>query len=221
VFVDASGVRFLLSAQRRARAADRRLIIHRPSRSVRRMLELTGARPLLAIDETIYSHPPVPAATQLTPILDAALEPAIRIARADRSTAHVVDPSTGARRLVAQRGFDTTVLDWLEIACDSESVRPALAGEQPIWIPDVARSSILAESPALHALLDAGIRALASVPVKSFQAPLIAILSVYHRLVTDWTAGQRSELEQHARSLAPECLEARRLHSHVAIARAL
>lgn len=48
VFVDASGVRFLLSAQRRARAADRRLIVRRPSRSVRRMLELTGARPLLA-----------------------------------------------------------------------------------------------------------------------------------------------------------------------------
>jgi anti-anti-sigma factor len=221
VFVDASGVRFLLSAQRRARAADRRLIIRQPSRSVRRMLELTGARPLLNVDDSGNGHPPTPGATQLAPILDAALEPAMRIARADRSTAHVVDPSTGARRLVAQRGFDTTVLDWLEIVCDSESVCPALAGEQPLWIPDLARSPILADTPALDALLDAGVRALASVPVKSLKAPLIAIVSVYHRVATDWTAGQRSELEQHARSLVPQCLEALRLHSHVAIARAL
>jgi anti-anti-sigma factor len=58
VFVDASGVRFLLSAQRRARAADRRLIVRRPSRSVRRTLELTGARPLLTIDDGATPVPP-------------------------------------------------------------------------------------------------------------------------------------------------------------------
>lgn len=50
VFLDVAGVRFLISAQRRARAADRRLNFRRPSRSVRRMLELTGMQPLLAID---------------------------------------------------------------------------------------------------------------------------------------------------------------------------
>ena len=218
VFVDASGVRFLLSAQRRARAADRRLTVRRPSRSVRRMLDLTGARPLLTIDDTGDNRAPIPAATELTPILDAALEPAMRIARADRSTAHVVDPPTGARRIVAHRGFNGAVPDWLETVGDRESVCPALAGERPIWIPDITRSAVLADTLALDALLDAGVRALASVPVKSSQAPLLAILSVQHRLVTDWTAGQKAELEQLGRSLAPRCLASLRLHSHLASA---
>ena len=213
VFVDAAGVRFLLSAQRRARAADHRLIVRRPSRSVRRMLELTGARPLLAIDDGGNARPPTGAATQLTAILDAALEPAMRIGRADRSTAHVVDP-TGAARIVAQRGFSAAVLDWLEIVSDGDSVCPALAGEQAIWIPDVARSPILADTPALDALLDAGIRALASVPVKSSDAPLIATLSVHHRLATSWTAEQQDEFEQLGISVARRCLAVLRHPSH-------
>ena len=220
VFVDAAGVRFLLSAQRRARAADRRLIVRRPSRSVRRMLELTGARPLLAIDDGGNTRSPTQPATQLTPILDAALEPAMRIARANRSTVHVADP-TGAPRIVAQRGFNAAVLDWLEIVSDGESVRGALAGEQAIWTPDVVRSPILADTPALDALLDAGIRALASIPVKSSDAPLIAILSVHHRLVTDWTAGQKDELEQLGRSVARRCLAVLRHPSHLAGAAAV
>jgi GAF domain-containing protein len=145
----------------------------------------------------------------------------MRIARVDRSIAHVVDPSTGARRIVAHRGFNRAVLDWLEIVSDSESIRPALAGEQSIWIPDVARSSILADTPALDALLDAGVRALVCVPVKSSETPLIAILSVHGRLVTNWTAGQKDELEQLGRSLAPWCLEAQRLHWHLASAAAV
>ena len=212
VFVDAAGLRFLLSAQRRARAAHRRLIVRRPSRTIRRMLELTGAGPLLAID-TGDRHPPAPAAKELIRILDAAIEPAMRIARADLSTAHLVDATTGAHRIVAQRGFNSAVLDYLEAVSDSESVRPATPGsEQSVWVPDVARSSILADTPALDALLDAGIRAVASIPVKPSDAQPIAILSVQHRLVTDWTPEQKIELEQLARSVAQQCLEALRLH---------
>ncbi len=221
VFVDASGIRFLLSAQRRARAADRRLIVRNPSRSVRRMLDLTGARPLLAIEDGGNGRASIPGATQLTPILDAALEPAMRIARAERSTAQVVDATTGAHRIVAQRGFNGAALDCLEIVSHCESVAPVLAGEQAIWVPDVARSSILAETPAVDALLDAGVRALASVPVESFAAPLIAILSVHHGRVIDWTARQKDELEQLGRSLAPKCLEALRLPPHLTSAAAV
>ena len=221
VFVDASGIRFLLSAQRRARAAGRRLIVRSPSRSVRRMLDLTGARPLLAIEDIGNGRASIPGATELTPILDAALEPAMRIARAERSTAHVVDALTGAHRIVAQRGFNGAALDCLEIVSHCEPLWPDLAGGRAIWVPDVARSSILAETPAVDALLDAGVRALASVPVKSFGAPLIAILSVHRGLVIDWTARQKDELEQLGRSLAPKCLEALRLHSHLSSAAAV
>lgn len=145
----------------------------------------------------------------------------MRIARADRSTAHVADPSTGYRRIVAQRGFNSAVLDWLEMVSDGESACAALAGGQPIWVPDVARSLVLADTPAVDALLDAGVRALACVPVKSSWTRLFAILSVHHRLVTDWTAVQKAELEQLGRSVAPQCLAALRLPAHLARAAAV
>jgi anti-sigma B factor antagonist len=51
VFLDAAGLRFLISAQRRARAAQRRLIVRRPSRGVRRMIDLAGVSPLLSIED--------------------------------------------------------------------------------------------------------------------------------------------------------------------------
>lgn len=49
--LDAAGVRFLISAQQRARTGGHRLIIRRPSRSLRRVLELTGALAVLNIED--------------------------------------------------------------------------------------------------------------------------------------------------------------------------
>src|SRR5215469_10566323 len=46
-FIDAVGLRSLLTAQRDAQAADHRVIIRRPHRAVRRLFELTGVLPLL------------------------------------------------------------------------------------------------------------------------------------------------------------------------------
>jgi GAF domain-containing protein len=112
-------------------------------------------------------------------------------------------------------------MDWLETVNDGESFCPAPGGEQPIWIPDLARSPILADTPARRALLDAGARALASVSVMSSAVALIAILSIHRRLVTDWTARQKAELEQLGRSLAPRCLEALRVPADLASADAV
>lgn len=55
VFLDAAGLRFLINAQRRARSAHRRLIVCRPSRAVRRMLELSGLLPILSVEDADVS----------------------------------------------------------------------------------------------------------------------------------------------------------------------
>lgn len=204
VFLDASGVRFLISAQRRARAARRRIIIRRPSRSVRRMLELTGVWPLLVIEDSDDCRPDDPAVAEFVRILEGGIEAGMRIAHTDRSTAQLLDPSTGELRIVAQRGFNNAFLDYLDIVTDAESVcGRALRRGRPVWVGDVARSSILAATPALDALLDVGVRALAVVPIKCDGA-LIAGLSLHHGAPAEWSAEHRIELEELCRSIAQQ-----------------
>ena len=212
VFLDAAGLRFLISAQRRARAADRRMIVRRPSRSVRRLLDLTGVRPLLTIDETDNRRPDS-TTPELTQILNAAIEHAMRIAHADRSTAQLVLSAIGAPRIVAQRGFNPISPDYLEVVNDIESLDGAMLRRgRPLWLPDLSRSSILADTPVLDMLLDAGVRAMASIPLKP-DGELIAIISVYHRMPNEWSVEHRAELEQLGRSVAEQCLEALPLRS--------
>lgn len=216
VFVDAAGVRFLISAQRRARAAQRVLIVRRPSRSVRRMLELTGVRPLLAVEGNDDRRPDASATPALTRILAAAIELARRIAQADSSVAQLLDTTTGELLSVAQHGVSSTFLDYFEIVNDGESTCAAvLRTGRSVWIPDVVGSPILADTPALDLLLDAGVRAMACVPVKC-DGGLIAVLSLHHRVPTEWIAEQKIELEQLSRSVAQQCLDALRLPSPAA-----
>ncbi|MGN6168994.1 MAG: anti-sigma factor antagonist [Solirubrobacteraceae bacterium] len=216
VFLDAAGVRFLISAQRRARAAHRRLVIRRPSRSVRRILELTGARPLLAIEEGDVWPRDDPATVELTRILDAAIEAAMRIARADRSAAQLLNTTTRELRIVAHREFNTEFMDHPELVTDTESLcGTALRRGKPVWIPDVARSTMLAHTPALDVLLDTGVRAIACIPVTCHVKP-IGGLSLYHDVPTEWTAEQKVGLEQLGRSVARQCEETGRLRLRVA-----
>jgi anti-anti-sigma factor len=218
VFLDAAGVRFLISAQRRARAVHRGMIIRRPSRSVQRMLELTGVRPLLAIEDDDDRRVDDPARPELARILNAAIELAMRIAHADRSTAQLLEPATGELRTIAHRGFSSPLLDSVELLTDTESVcGTALRRGRPVWVADAARSSMLADTPALDVLLDAGVRAVASVPVKCGEE-LVAALSLQHRRPTTWTPAQKVDLEQLGRSVAQECGETLRLRLTAATA---
>lgn len=200
VFLDASGVRFLISAQRRARAARRRIVIRRPSRSVRRMLELTGVRSLLVVDDPERPRAEIPAEAELTPILDSAIELARRIAHADKATAQLLDPTTGDLRIVAQHGFHSAFLDYIELVSEIEPLCAPLRRGQSVWVADLARSPLLADTPELGWLLDAGVRAAASIPVNR-DGELIAGLSLYHHTPAEWTAEQKLELERLGRSV--------------------
>lgn len=49
-FIDSSGLRLIVEAHQRASESDRRLVLHRPSSAVVRLLEISGLRDHLAID---------------------------------------------------------------------------------------------------------------------------------------------------------------------------
>jgi anti-anti-sigma factor len=206
-FVDLSGVRFLVNAQHRARAADRRLMFRRPHRTVRRMLELTGGQSLVNIEHS--ERIPGPAASGLAAVLDAALAPAMQIAEADMAAAQLWNPAGDTLEIVAHRGLAPAFLDFFEfVDCGPSNCVGALPQGSPIWIHDVLRAPALAESPALEVILDAGVRALAALPVRTGEGNVIGVLSVLHRRRNAWTQERRIELQQLAQMSAHRCLEA-------------
>lgn len=80
----------------------------------------------------------------------------------------------------------------------SRSAGPLRFG-RPVWVPDVARSSMLADTPALEVLLDAGVLEVASVRSNP-TGNLAAGPSLHHRVPTEWTA------DENARSRAPRAI---------------
>lgn len=181
--------------RRRVSEAGADLAVRYPRRPVTRVLDLTGALPLVCPDTA--------GAGAVAPVLDAgavsaceaAVAEAIGVSGADAGNAQLVDPATGALRIVAQQGFDRPFLDFFEIVHDEESAcGTALVAGKPVWVEEVARSPIFAGTPALDAMLEAGSRAVASVPVQAHDGSVIAMISVHRRQPAAWTGQQRRQL---------------------------
>lgn len=193
-FCDVTGVRFLLAARKRANESGAELVARYPSRAVSRVLELTGNLWLVRPDLTGGERKPAPDAAVVS-VCTAAVIEAIRVSGADTGNAQLVDPATGALWIVAQQGFNREFLDFFEIVHDEESAcGTALAAGAPIWVPDVARSPIFNGTPALDIMLDAGSRAVASVPVRADDGHVTAMISVHYCQPTAWTGGERQQL---------------------------
>lgn len=194
-FFSAAGVRFLVGARKQASAAGGELVVRHPSRAVRRVLELTGQLPLLCPAES-GDAAAVPLAADVVSVYDAAVASAIQVSAADMGNAQAVDPSSGALRIVAQRGFTSPFLDFFQTVHDQESAcGEALAAGQPVWVPDITVSPIFAGTPALAVMLAAGSRAVASVPVPASDGTILAMISPHRRQPSAWTDGQRQQLE--------------------------
>jgi anti-anti-sigma factor len=200
-FLDVSGLRFLMTASLDARAASRPLIIRRPHRSVRRFIELTGTRPLLNLD-CPYIGQALPAPSRdVVVICDTAIETAMRIGGADMANAQLLAPEARGLQIVAQYGFTRRFLDFFEVIDDNETAcGTALNSGHPTWVPDITRSPIFAGTPALDVLLDAGVRAVASLPVRYPDGKLVGMISTHHNRRSGWTDARKLDLEQLAQS---------------------
>ena len=185
-FCDAAGARVLIEVHRQASEAGADLIARYPQRSVHRVLELTGALPLLCPDPAAAS---VLASSAVVSAFDAAVIQAIAATGADKGNAQLVDRATGALRIIAHRGFNRPFLEFFELVRDEQSAcGTALMAGAPVWVKDVARSPIFAGTPALEVMLAAGARAVASVPVRVDEGgDVVAMISVHCHKPTAWT----------------------------------
>ena len=101
----------------------------------------------------------------------------------------------------APSGFKNNFLEFFEIVDDDESAcGTALNSGRSVWVPDTAASTIFVGTPALDVMLDAGSRAVASVPILSPRGRLIAMISTHHNRRQEWTNERKLKLEQLARS---------------------
>jgi anti-anti-sigma factor len=201
-FIDGVGLRCLITAQRDARAADHRLTIRRPHRAVRRLLDVSGLRPLLELEDASHDGDAVLGASRdVVAICTEAIEAAMRIDRAAMANAQLLDPRTRSLRIVAQHGFKSDFLEFFEFVDDDESAcGAALNSGRSVWVRSTAASTIFARTPALDVMLDAGSRAVASVPVISPRGRLMAMISTHHCRRPAWTDEHKLKLEQLARS---------------------
>lgn len=134
-------------------------------------------------------------------VLNAAIERAMLVDGASMATAQIFDPGVGALRLVASSGFAPEFLDFFHIVDDSTtSCGIALATATPVWVADTTRSPIFAGTPGLDVLLDAGSRAVASLPLTSPNGRVTGMVSTHHQRPTSWTRDRQLELRRVAQS---------------------
>lgn len=148
------------------------------------------------------NHSPSALGRDAVAVLNLAIERAMVIDGASMANAQVVDARRGGLRIVAHSGFPAPFLDFFAfVEHDSNaSCGAALANAGAVWVTHTARSPIFAGSEALDVMLDAGSRAVASVPVTAPNGDVIAMISTHHRRPGRWTDRQKVGLERLART---------------------
>jgi PAS domain S-box-containing protein len=114
-------------------------------------------------------------------LLDAFLDASIAITDAERGTLQLLDPTTGALRMVAQRGFAQPFLDFFGEIHDGDSAcGAAMQRGERVIVEDVTRSEIFVGKASMGVLVDAGVRALQSTPLCSRSGVLVGMLNTHY-----------------------------------------
>ncbi|HVX64749.1 MAG TPA: PAS domain S-box protein, partial [Pirellulales bacterium] len=107
---------------------------------------------------------------------------AIELAGADFGAIQLLDPTTGALCIAAQRGLpDWWLESWNAAPQSHDSCAVALERGERIVVEDNQHSPILAGTPALELQLRAGIRAAQSTPIVTRSDMALGVFSTYYR----------------------------------------
>lgn len=136
-------------------------------------------------------------------MLNRVLDAALRVANTNRGNLQLFDPSLGALRIAAQRGFRTAFLDYFDRVHKGEAAcGAAFKAHETVIVEDVTESPLFEGKRSLEVLLDAGVRAVQSTPLIGHAGIPLGIIS------THWSSPHRpsdeelSQLSQLGRTLA-------------------
>jgi PAS domain S-box-containing protein len=111
------------------------------------------------------------------------VEAAIAIAQADKGNLHVFDTGLGALIIAAQCGFESPFLEFFErVSRKASACAAAMDTAERVIVDDVMTSGIFVGQPSQRALLEAGVRAVASTPLMSSDGDVLGVISVYFQM---------------------------------------
>jgi PAS domain S-box-containing protein len=108
------------------------------------------------------------------------LNVAIEISGADKGIIQLLDPDSGSLSIAAHSGFEEPFLEFFANVKDGETAWAAARdSHQRVIVEDVTDNDIFVGKPSLEILLDAGVRAVQSLPLMSSTGKLLGIISTY------------------------------------------
>ncbi|MFC7529964.1 GAF domain-containing protein [Actinoplanes sp. GCM10030250] len=156
-----------LSAQQRAAAI------------AREVAELEAVRePRLTLFEKDFWHVSDPEA-----IASALLAAALTLSRAQMGNVQLFDPAAGGLRIVAHHRFGPDFLRHFALVRDHDhgsACGRALSEATTVHVRDAEHSAVFAAGPTRDVVLDAGVRAVRSIPLVSSAGTMIGMISVHY-----------------------------------------
>jgi len=203
-FMDARVISFLVRERARTEADGRSLSLRFPSRAVTRVLEL-GIVPDFEVEPSLARPANERRRLEVVSILEQAVERAIAIDGAQRGSAQIVEPESGALRLIAAPGFSRAFRSFFDNVHDEvgASCGVAASDQRVVAVPDVTASPIFMGTPSLDVMLDDAARSCISIPIV-VDGMLVGMVSTHHDEPHRWRVEDVRALQSLAASIGPE-----------------
>ncbi|MGY0020586.1 STAS domain-containing protein [Streptomyces sp. YJ-C3] len=162
-----------------------------------RALHLNGALRALRIQGTSGASSAVAVQERNRLVLQEALAAALRVIGAPMGNAQLLDPASRTLRIAAQRGFHPPFLSFfhsVQLNGKGSACGAAARQQHPVFVEDVRTSPLFVGTTAAEVLQDAGVHAVASLPVVTPAGTLIGMLSTHCAKPTVWTPDAQREL---------------------------
>jgi two-component sensor histidine kinase/CHASE1-domain containing sensor protein len=116
---------------------------------------------------------------EISKCLNEVVDTAIAISGADKGNVQLRDVG-GALTIAAQRGFDAPFLTFFEhVRDDASACAAAMHSCERVIVEDVMTSDIFSGQPSQQVLIDAGVLAVISTPLKSSRENLLGMVSTH------------------------------------------
>ena len=109
------------------------------------------------------------------------LQAAIAITGADKGNIQLLDPESGTLQIAVHNGFEKAFLNFFSTVQEGEAAAcgAALQAAERIIVEDVAQSELFSGQPSLGVVLDAGVRAVQSTPLRSGAGTVLGMISTH------------------------------------------
>jgi two-component sensor histidine kinase len=112
--------------------------------------------------------------------LNTIVDTAIAIAGAVKGNMQLLDPTTGALTIAAQRGFEDPFLNsFASVRDEASACAAAMKSGERVIVEDVRESELFAGQPSKQVLLDAGVCAVTSTPLLASTGSLLGMVSIH------------------------------------------